>query len=212
MKNIPFFTTEVGIASITLEEIAFNKTAYVRIQSSTDPQLLLQQCTDFCRAVGAEHVYVAGEWISQNLPYLGSVIRMSRLREGLPVVSANTVPVNADSLEAFRKIYNDAMYNIPNAAGMSLEKAKGVLADGTGYFVYQNDNLIGIGIAAGEWIHAIVSVKRGMGEVVLLALNRILTGSVIRVELIDCNLPAIQLYDRLGFDIYETVSSWYKIL
>ena len=89
---------------------------------------------------------------------------------------------------------------------------KKLIDSGEGYFVYQTDVLIGIGIAGGSWIHTIISLQKGAGETVLRALNQVLEGDIICVELIDSNIPAKRFYDRLGFKITEVISTWYKIL
>lgn len=211
MKNIPLFTTNSGIASLILEQIAFNQTAYVRIQSSDDPAGFIRECIDFCRAVGAVRIFAAGDMIPNEYVFSGSVVRMSRDRSGLQSSTASLVSVTRENIDNFRQIYNQRMYSIPNASSLSILKAQQLISDASGYFVYQCGELIGIGIAKGEWVHAVVSMKRGMGETVMLALNSILHGEKIHVELIDSNLPAKSLYDRMGFLTYETVSRWYQI-
>lgn len=208
MKNIPVFTTENGIASIILEEISFNQSAYIRIQTYSDAKALLKDCVDFCKAAGAEKVYVTGITMGGAS---SNVIRMSRTREGLGDSAVVLRSVDLSTLELFRSIYNNAMRNIQNASGMTRQKAKDVLDNGSGYFVYLQDEQVGIGIAEGERVHAIVSLKRGMGESIMLALNRVLTGNRVCVEVIDTNLPAMCLYSRMGFSVDEQISKWYKI-
>lgn len=209
MKNIPFFATEAGAASLILDQIAFNKTAYVRIQSSVDLDGLLQDCVAFCRAVGAEHIYAAGD-VPKIYESVVTVIRMARPREGLVQSAGRLVPVSVQTLDHFRTIYNEAMLSVENASGLSISKATEILENGSGYLVY-DDDLIGLGIVSGEWIHAVVSLKRGMGEFIIKALNQMLVGDKMRVEVSDSNYPAIRLYEKMGFKQYETVSRWYKI-
>ena len=60
MKDIPLFTTEFGIASLTLNEIPYSRKAYFRIQDSAQPEQFVEECRDFCRAVGAEEIYATG--------------------------------------------------------------------------------------------------------------------------------------------------------
>lgn len=208
MKNIPIFTTENGIASPILEEISFNKTAYIRIQNSLDPEALVQECVTFCRAVGAENIYASGIDRSEGST---SVLRMSRSREGLGDSAAALVKVTSTTVELFRKIYNDGMRAVQNASGMTTMAANDVLIEGTGYFVYQDSDLIGIGIAKEQWVRAIVSLRHGMGESIMLALNRVLEGERVYVEVINTNRPAMNLYKRMGFIVEETISTWYKI-
>ena len=210
MKNIPFFTTDAGVASLILEEISFNKTAYIRIQSSLDAEKLLQECITFCQAVGAEQIYAAGN-LSKQYGRAVSLVRMARLREGIEENDGILIPVSANNLTQFREIYNEAMYSIPNASGITGPRANEILKDGSGYFVYRGEELVGIGVAAGEWVDAIVALKKGMGKFVMQALNQVLVGEMIRVEVIESNIPAIRLYQQMGFTQYEIVSSWYKI-
>ena len=211
MKNIPLFTTQSGIASLILEQIPFNKTAYIRIQSSMDLEIFLQECVVFCRAVGAEKIYAAGEGLTEKDGPCASVIRMVRERTGIPEGTLNLIPLNREHLEIFRSIYNRTMCKIPNASGMSVQDIEGIYEDGSGYLVYQFEEMVGIGIANGEWIHTIISLKKGMGEAIMRTLISALAGVWVRVELIDSNLPAKTLYERMGFSVYETVSKWHRI-
>lgn len=210
MKNIPLFTTEAGVASLILEQVSFNKTAYVRVQSTLDADNLLQECIAFCRAVGAEQIYAAGD-LGDRYGKAVSLIRMRRLRTGIEDNAGLLIPVNADNITKFQEIYNEAMRNIPGASGMNASKASEMLKEGNGYFVYYKEELVGIGVAAGEWIHTVIAQKKGMGQFVMQALNRVLVGDWIRVEVIESNIPAMRLYQRMGFTEYETVSNWKKI-
>ena len=60
-------------------------------------------------------------------------------------------------------------------------------------------------------MRAIVSLRHGMGESIMLALNRVLEGERVYVEVINTNRPAMNLYKRMGFIVEETISTWYKI-
>ena len=56
MKDLPMFTTQNGVASLTLREIPYQQTAYIKLQATQQPKELLEECVGFCRAVGAEKV------------------------------------------------------------------------------------------------------------------------------------------------------------
>ena len=211
MRNIPLFATELGVASLVLEQIKYNKMAYIRIQSSSSLKEFLQECVGFCRAAGAEKIFATGEQIAELYDESVSVIRMMRLREGMERGTSKLVSILPADIEDFRGIYNSAMRNIPNASGMSIQSANEILQQGSGYFVYQEDERIGLGIAEEEWIHGIVSLKKGMGMTIMQALNTVLCGEEIHVELNDSNIAAKTLYERMGFTTYEVVSKWYKI-
>ena len=49
MKDLPLFTTEHGVASLVLKEIPYQKTAYIILRDSLEPEALLKECADFCR-------------------------------------------------------------------------------------------------------------------------------------------------------------------
>lgn len=212
MKNIPLFTTEFGVASLVLDQISFNHTAYIRIQSSSEPNSLLKECLDFCKAVGAESVYATGIEITDNCISKVSVIRMKREREGLPTSTLSAVTVDEKNGELFRSIYNEKMRDISHASAMTQDNLQTVVKQKNGYFLYRNQELQGIGIADDAWIQTIIALKKGAGESILLALNQMLVGSAVNVELVDTNIRAKRLYERMGFKVYDTVSTWYKIL
>lgn len=212
MKNIPLFTTEFGVASLVLDQISFNHTAYIRIQSSAEPNLLLKECLDFCKAVGAESLYVTGIENADDYISTVSVIRMKREREGLPDSTLSAVTVDEMNGELFRSIYNEKMRAISHASAMTPDNLQTVIKQKNGYFLYRNQELLGIGIADDAWIRTIIALKKGAGESILLALNQMLIGDTVNVELVDTNIRAKRLYERMGFGLYDIVSTWYKIL
>ena len=76
MRDFPVFTTEHGAASLILKEIPYRKEAYIRIQSTQEPEMLLEECVSFCTACGAEQVYAAGHDILETYPFHTSVWQM----------------------------------------------------------------------------------------------------------------------------------------
>ena len=54
MKDIPVFTTENGVASLTLREIPYSRKAYFRIQSASDAAMLIKECVEYLEK-GAIH-------------------------------------------------------------------------------------------------------------------------------------------------------------
>ena len=43
MRDMPFFTTLSGVASLTLSQIPYTGKAYIRIQDSTEPEQFLRE-------------------------------------------------------------------------------------------------------------------------------------------------------------------------
>ena len=95
---------------------------------------------------------------------------------------------------------------------MSAADAKKMLVRGDGYFVHRDGKLLGIGMAAGEKVDAVVSVVPGAGQDVLLALSHALFGERITLQVASENTRAIKLYEKLDFIKISEVSRWYKIL
>ena len=211
MNDIPFFTTQFGVASLVFKQIPYNGIAYVTIHEFADAQIFLKECIDFCCAVGAESVIATGHSCLVEYPLYSTIITMRCLREQLADTDAALFPVRKNTLEKFREIYNQSMKHVCNASYMSSADADIVLAEGNGYFVHRGEELLGIGIASGEQIKAIASLIPGCGKDVLLALNHALSGTIAEVEVAIQNARAVCLYERLGFVRCCEISKWYKI-
>ena len=211
MKNIPLFTTENGIASLTLQEIPHTQKAYICLQSSTEPEKLFQECVDFCRAVGADRIYATGHSCLEAYPLQTVLLQMQRPKAGLPETDACLFPAQENTMEQFRNIYNEKMKNISNAAFLSTMQAKEILKKGSGYFVHRNEELLGIGIASGNTVEAVIALVPGVGPDVLLALTNALFSEDIFLEVASDNIRAIRLYEKLGFIKTKEISRWYKI-
>ena len=197
MKNFPFFTTEHGAVALVLDQIPYSGSAYITILDSQEPELLLKDVCDFCLAVGAKAVYASGGADLEKFPLCTSVVLMRCPRERLADTDAALFPVQAETLERFRDIYNTAMREVPVASCLTGEGGKKLLLAGNGYFVHRGDTLLGIGIAAGERIDAVVSVIPGCGG---------------EVEVARTNTRAMRLYEKLGFLPCREVSRWYQII
>lgn len=212
MKDFPFFTTQSGVAGLTLKEIPYNGKAYITIHQAHDPQALLQECLDFCVALDAKAVYASGDGCLEQYPFHTSVVSMRCLRERLEDTETALISLSHERIPEFCRIYNEGMKDVPNASFLSQREAEKILQKGTGYFVYSNNQLLGIGVAGGNRIDAIVAVASGYGKAVLLALNKALDGPWAEVEVASANLRAVRLYEKLGFVKRDELSRWYKIL
>lgn len=211
MRNIPFFTTDAGVAGLVLEEIPYKKQAYITLLQSDQPGRLLQECADFCRMAGAEHIYATGHAYLENFPLHTVIWQMSCNRDKLPPAKAKRVPLKEGTLEIWRKIYNERMAAVPNSATMTVSAAQKLLQSGDGYFVYRDDVLIGIGKAKADTVESIISLIPGCGAEVLLSLCSVLTGDKVVVEVASENFAAVKLYRTLGFEVDTEVSRWFRI-
>lgn len=211
MKNIPIFTTEYGVASLTLEKIPYTAQAYVVIQDSAHPDKLLKECVAFCCAAGAESVYASGASFLEAYPLHTAIVSMSRKIAGLPPTDAMLQPVRKETLSTWRDIYNARMQDVSHAAFLSIRDSERLLQEGNCYFVYKGNVLLGIGVTGENMIKAVASAVPGGGKDTLLALCGALHSDAAVLEVAENNAAAIRLYNSLGFTKSGIVSRWYKI-
>lgn len=211
MKDIPLFTTQYGAASLTLREIPYRGDAYVKIQATQDPKLLVEECVAFCRAVGAENVYASGHDALDAYTFHTSIIKMSCARESIPETDAALWPVQESTLGIWLEIYNRKSANIPNAAWMSAQDGKRMLEQAEGYFVHRDDKLLGIGRVSSNELRWIASCQQGAGADVVSALCHAVFEDTVTLQVSSENGKALALYNKLGFIPCGEVSRWYKI-
>lgn len=211
MKDIPVFTTEYGVASLVLREIPYQKTAYVTVQDSLEPDKLVGECVSFCSACGAERIYAKGHGYLEQYPFHTAVWQMNCHRERLGDTDAALWPVQKETLEYWREIYNQKVPRVPNGAWMTLMDGEEMLKKGDGYFIHRGETLLGIGRASGSWIDWVAAVQPGTGRDVVLALSHALMEEVLSLTVASTNEKAVRLYEGLGFMKVKELSKWYRI-
>ena len=212
MHNMPMFTTEYGVASLFLREIPYRGRAHIKIQSSLDPEKLLEECLSFCRMCGAEWIDAAGDPYLEKYPLITALWAMECPRNILKKTDAHLVAVTEESVQQWLDIYNERMADVPNAAYMDGRDGREMLKSGDGYFVYREDRLLGIGKAKDDFIDTVISLQPGAGETVVRALCQVLTGDAAKLWVASANIRAIRLYERLGFTKTKELSRWYRVL
>ena len=212
MRDFPMFTTEYGVGSLVLKEIPYSGAAYITIRASAQPDMFLSECTDFCRAVGAQSVYATGNESLGKYPIHTSVIQMSASWDVIQETDACLFPVTEATLSKWQHIYNERMQGVDNAAYMSDRAAKEMLKRGDGYFIHNDGQLLGIGMASDDKIDCIASVVPGKGKDIVCALVHALMCDRIVLEVASTNTKAIKLYESLGFIQTAEISRWYKII
>ena len=173
--------------------------------------MLLEECIDFCRVIGAERVFATGDDILLKYPLWTAVWQMRISRESLDDTDAALFPVQTHTADEFQRIYNDKVSHIPNAAWMDNTDKKEMLKKGEGYYVHRDGKLLGIGrVQTGE-IRFLAALEPGAGVVVVKALAHAVTEDEITVEVASANQKAVEFYERLGFLKVKELSRWYAV-
>lgn len=210
MKDIPAFSTENGVASLSLQQIPYTGSAHITIHSTQCFDAFLQECVGFCRAVGAQQILACGHEGLREFPVFTQIIRMQS-----PVLEGNNedclFPVTEETVDRWIEIYNAGMKDVSNALILSKGMGASLLQKGYAYFVHSNGELLGIGIVEGNMIDAIVSYKKGMGERVMKALCSAICDETVVVEVAHNNRYAMSFYHRLGFTATNIVKTWYEV-
>lgn len=212
MRDIPMFTTEYGVASLFLKEVTYRGRAHIKIQSSLEPEKLLEECISFCRMCGSEWIDAAGQECLEMYPFITAIWAMQCDRAAIPETDACLFPVTEETVGQWLAIYNERMANIPNAAYMDSKDGKEMLKAGDGYFVHRDGKLLGIGKAAGDFIDTVIAVEKGMGQTVVQALCMALNCETVKLWVASANERAVRLYDRMGFVKTQELSKWYRVL
>ena len=213
MKNIPVFTTEAGVASLVLEEIPYKRVAYIKIQSSLTPDKLIKECVDFCRMAGAEKIYASGHDYLSKYPFHTEMIRMECDKSLLPLTQLKfqRKPIDTESVALWCDIYNKRMHDVPNAATLSVSAVKELISANVCFLIYEGQQLLGIGKIVGNKVDAVATVVPGRGADVMCALCSVIKDESILVEVAVNNIPAIKLYEKLGFQKKNVISTWYCV-
>ncbi len=210
MKDIPAFTTENGVASLSLQQIPYTGIAHIKIHSSAALPAFLNDCVGFCCAVGAKQVLACGHSDLEQYPIYTRILTMQMpIPEN--VDQACLFPVTEKTLANWLEIYNESMKNVPNASFLSKRTGEPILQKNSAYFVHDNGALLGIGLVEDDKILAVASCKKGAGERVMCTLFGAICGDTVKLEVAENNLPAMKLYRRMGFVITGVQNSWFDI-
>ena len=209
MKDIPFFTTEYGVASLSLGEIPYRQTAYIWVRDVQPGALeqLIAECAGFCRAAGAERIFWTAEDVGATphcvIYEMRGTAQVDRDR------LENLFPVTEATVKRWREIYNNRMTGVDHTATLTAFDEKRILQTGGAYFVHHDGELLGIGWLEDTKLLAVASVKPGAGERVMNTLMSMVEGATMTLEVASTNERAIRLYERLGFLKTGEVTRWY---
>ena len=211
MKDIPIFPTEFGVASLALGEIPDRQTAYIRVQDVQPGTLneLIEECAQFCRAAGAEHIFWTAEGMTQE-PHC--VIYEMRGQAWVdPNQLESLFPVTEATVKRWRQIFNERMAKVDHTATLTAFDEKRIVESGGAYFVHRDGELLGIGWLEDTKLLAIASVRAGAGERVAHTLMSLVEGATMQLEVASTNTKAIDLYEHLGFLKTAEIIKWFKV-
>ena len=211
MRDFPMFTTEYGVASLVLREIPYQQTAYVTILDTQEPEKLLHECVSFSRVCGAERIYATGHEYLETYPLYTALWEMRCATDVLPDTDAALFPVQENTLDTWREIYNQKVTKVPIGAWMTEKAAKEMLAGGGGYFVHRDGKLLGIGLVGDGVIDWVASVQPGAGKDVVCALNHAIAADTVSLTVASANEKAVALYEKLGFVKVAERKKWYLV-
>lgn len=211
MKDIPIFPTDYGVASLMLKEIPYRQTAYIRVRDAQPGTLddLIKECTQFCRAAGAEHIFWTAEGMEQR-PH--SAVYEMRGQAWVDREKLESLfPVTEATVKRWRQILNERMAGVDHAATMTAIDEKRIVESGGAYFVHHDGALLGIGWLDDTKLLAIAATEPGAGERVAHTLMSMVEGASMTLEVASTNEKAIRLYEKLGFLKVQEIVKWYEI-
>lgn len=210
MQDIPVFATQLGVASLELQQIPYTENAYIKLQSSENIDDFIKECASFCKMAGAVRVYASGADLENKYPLHTQIWRMSLDRPAC-TETAMLFPLQENTLGTFLEIYNNGMRSVPNATYLSKAQGRLLLKEKEAYFAHLGGEQLGIGIISGNKIEAVVSCRKGAGELIMNTLCGAISTETVEVEVASENLAAVRLYERMGFVRVEILNTWYDV-
>ena len=217
MKNIPVFTATNGTASLIFQEIAVSGKAYVLIRAVwTTAAALLEECVQFCRAVGAETIYAS--WGVEELPgeHAYDLIAMSCPKAALPQPRQPLTPepLTPDNGEDYLAVYNRCFRAVSGAATYGQKDLKRLYDQDTAWLVYRDGVCAAVAEISEEGLEGIAVLPEyaGLGFDLAATVLQMVPRTTVSLKVASDNPRARRLYDRLGFRETGLVSRWWKIL
>ena len=200
MKDIPLFTGSHGMATLILREIPYRGEAYVHLRTVFDSQeALIRECASFCRMVGAARTYVSGKGDFTGYPVYAKLIERTILCRALPKTTATAV--STDEADTWLRLYREKFKPVP--AANSCPEPSGL------YFIEQDGQRIGIGQIEGSKLLSVAALQKGKGAECVCAMAALCMGESLTLLCAEENLPAMRLYDKLGFSRGNVQEVWY---
>ena len=211
MRDIPMFSTELGVASLTFSQIPYSGKAYIRIQDTAQPEAFIAECVDFCRAAGAQVIYITGHSFCEKYKEYTTIMEMQCIKTAVGETDAALFPVTDKTLSHWRDIYNEKIIKVPNGAWLTISDAKMYMKEKALYFVHRGETLLGTGIVYENELQWVCSVVPGGGIDVVRALCSCVADDIIKLTVASSNEKAVRLYEKLCFCPTKIHSTWYEL-
>ena len=211
MRDIPVFSTENGIASLIFREIPYRGEAYITLQDTKEPEKFLKECVDFCKAVGADKIFATGHEFLNKFPIFSVIYQMEIPKADIKCSEAKLIQVSSNTIDQWRDLHNKRMIAVPNAATITLTDANELMKSGSAYYIQLGKETIGLGVAEGDTVKSVISLKHGYGHDVVCALSNALDAEIIKLEVASTNTRAVDLYKRLGFIETKECKRWFLV-
>lgn len=212
MRDFPMFTTEYGVASLILREVPYRQEAYIVIQSTQQPEELLNECISFCRAAGAERIYARGHEYVEKYPLHTVIYEMrGQIRSDEDKVEHLWL-VTAETIGKWRELLNGRMQDVDNAGTLEKHGEQEILDLGGAYFVHRAGELLGAGWIVEDELMLVAAFQKGAGERVVQTLLSAAPHEQIKLQVVSTNVPAIRLYEKMGFVRTAELRRWYRVL
>ena len=201
MKDFPLFPCSNGMASLILSEVPYRGDAYIFIRAVHGSLAgLLQECGGFCRAAGAENIYVCGDVDLSHLPVYAHLTERSLPKAKLPQSSARAELTESPE---WTELYNTRF--------RSVHSAKTYLrTPPNAYFIYDGEERIGLGQLIDDELAAVASLQQGRGQDCVCALSAKIEQEAVKLLCAEENFPATRLYDRMGFSRNKILRIWHR--
>lgn len=214
MRDFPVFTTEYGVASLFLKEIAYKSEAYIRLRD-VQPEFFrehLEECVSFCKMCGAERVFAADHERLETYPLFASILQMRGTAWVDKDKLKNLFPVTEATVGKWRQLHNEKLRKVDCSATLTSKEEKQILESGGAYFIHEDGQLLGLAWMDDTELKTVASVKPGAGEAIMHTLMSLVEGDSMTLEVASTNERAILLYEKLGFVKTAETTRWYRVL
>lgn len=217
MKDIPIFTGQFGMASLILREIPVKNCAYVMVRDAQRGRLraFLEECRQACSLAGADHILATAEEPIDFLPHVHDMLELVCRKSDLPAVwePVALIRVTEELGSRFLQHYNALFRDIPNAATYYQADVDRILKQERAYLASVQGEVAGIGEVTDTELCAIGVLPpfRGLGERLALTLLREISAEEVTLRVSSSNVPALRLYEKLGFSRRRVLSRWYGL-